>query len=1105
MANYSPNPGVNQTIEELLALGCPPIPVAPQQDPRKKWCHKVAKTKEGVKYCPVDKNLDPIPRFTGKNPSYLKRDGSPWICLHGEFQSRLPTEGELKEFFCHPDTGVGSLGGHAGLDWLDFDRKCYDSQESCDRDVERIISENNLQGTWIERTGSDGWRVAVKPRQKPTFTNFATSPDGQHVGEALFEGRFTVLAPTIHPNGKPYRRVGWGEPIEVESLQAIGIYPSKDEVEQAARNQKREQRKASNPHYGQPTNPQDNPWDIRNFAHYFEGYHERSDGWAAAQCPHHNGTSQTSFRVHLDTGEYKLWCGCNTKDVYKSGLALALASGYKLPKRDDRQRPISRDEWELTFGFGKRLRERVKQTLESFQGFGNPPVANPTVKEAPDQLFQEANQRLTTWQDAVATGYKFILDKSAPSLGKSHAAGIALPDAFAVDSLWYISTDHRNPTTGVIEQNYTDLPVRHNGLKIDESRQTPHGNPFLVWPKAGEEPDTKGNCFRTDLFQKFRAKNLNVEVSNSSPICLRCKLAYLCKQGSGGKYGATFRGERQNALASDRIRAHADSLPSPEDFDYSSSGMIWDEVGVQLKPMDSVDVTLTDFDQVWAELEAKSEDLHEALKPLRLALRPILTGELKQPYHGWDDASIRVILPQKPDNLSQIINELEVLLQPDLSFLSNQPDFIAADKGISRAMQNLINQTFRRQAHEDFREAFQRLALNWLVPFLWIWAGERGAFRCSGQTLTIFSRCERHAAVARAASFNLFLDATITRERLALLLGIDPSEIYVVEQETPLHGNLRIIQVTGMGKLGKDRSDSLKQRVAALRYSLEQQHPGIVFGDWKVHAEDGDGQWFVNLRGSNEFRNDSAMCVFGIPYQNVGHLQALYQTLTGDSAPLDKETPHEGLQRFIEAHVQAEIEQAVGRLRAHIRPSEQLTFFFVGDYDLSFLGLPIEQVEAFQICKEAGTNAQITRWKILEAVRTLKSQRAKLTQEAIATLIGRSQELISKTAVAFGGWKPLKKILLALLNPLYSGSNNFLELTDDERWLAQSYLPIVLGEPPEVATREVGQIIQAYGISAFLRILMAATPQTQVRLLALLLQAFPFHTELVALLEGGVP
>ncbi len=331
MNRYSPNPGVNETIEALLALGCPPIPVAPPQDPRRELCYQVTKTKDGVMFCRLDKNLNPIPKFTGKNPSFLKRDGSPWICQHGKFQNRLPSKDELQKFFCHPDTGVGTLGGHAGLNWLDFDQKHYDSQEDCDHDVERIISENNLQSSWIERTGSDGWRVAVKPRQLPTFTNFATSPDGQHVGEALFEGRFTVLAPTIHPNGKSYRRVGWGEPVEVESLQAIGIYPSKDEVEQAERNQKREQRKASNPHYGQPTNPQDNPWDIRNFAHYFEGYHERSDGWAAAKCPHHNGTSQTSFRIRLDTGEYKLWCGCNTKDVYQSGLALAAASGYKLP------------------------------------------------------------------------------------------------------------------------------------------------------------------------------------------------------------------------------------------------------------------------------------------------------------------------------------------------------------------------------------------------------------------------------------------------------------------------------------------------------------------------------------------------------------------------------------------------------------------------------------------------------------------------------------------------------------------------------------------------------------------------------------------------------
>jgi hypothetical protein len=361
----SPNPDINATIKALLALGCPPIPVAPKQNPRNEWCHRVVKNKEGHLFCPVDKSLNPIPKFTGKNPSYIDRNGSPRICKHGEFQNRLPTEAELRRFFCHPDTGVGTLGGHAGVVWLDFDTKCYASQEACDQDVVNIIERGNLQNTWIERTGSGGWRIAVKPRQKPSFTNFATNPNGQHLGEALFEGRFTVLSPTIHPNGKPYRRVGWGGPVEVESLEAIGIFPSKDELEQAERNQKREQRKASNPHFGQPTNPQDNPWDIRNFAHYFEGYHEQGNGWAAAKCPSHNGTSQTSFRVKLDTGEYKLWCGCNTKDVYKSGLALALASGYKLPEARPEQEIEVTPANEQGIRF-KVLRKSLDQLLEIF-------------------------------------------------------------------------------------------------------------------------------------------------------------------------------------------------------------------------------------------------------------------------------------------------------------------------------------------------------------------------------------------------------------------------------------------------------------------------------------------------------------------------------------------------------------------------------------------------------------------------------------------------------------------------------------------------------------------------------------------------------------------
>jgi hypothetical protein len=50
--------------------------------------------------------------------------------------------------------------------------------------------------------------------------------------------------------------------------------------------------------------------------------------------------------------------------------------------------------------------------------------------------------------------------------------------------------------------------------------------------------------------------------------------------------------------------------------------------------------------------------------------------------------------------------------------------------------------------------------------------------------------------------------------------------------------------------------------------------------------------------------------------------------------------------------------------RSLICPEEQLTFYFVGDYDLRNLGVPAEQVEAFLIAPEAGTAAQSIRWKI---------------------------------------------------------------------------------------------------------------------------------------------
>ena len=220
-----------EVIDWLIAHNYPALPVAPTQDGRK--YHKVvqAKLEQGVwTHCPLEPGtLSPVPLYTGKNPSYLDRRGIPHLVNHRQYQKRLPKALELEAWFAHQSNGVGTLGGWNNTTWLDFDVKQFPSQAECDAAVSALLERPELQQTLIERSHSGGWRIGVKVKQKPNFTNFSLTPGGPHVGEALYAGRFTVLAPTIGPSGNPYQSVQRTMPVEVESLESIGIYSTKKE------------------------------------------------------------------------------------------------------------------------------------------------------------------------------------------------------------------------------------------------------------------------------------------------------------------------------------------------------------------------------------------------------------------------------------------------------------------------------------------------------------------------------------------------------------------------------------------------------------------------------------------------------------------------------------------------------------------------------------------------------------------------------------------------------------------------------------------------------------------------------------------------------------
>ncbi|MBW4559652.1 MAG: DUF3987 domain-containing protein [Mojavia pulchra JT2-VF2] len=216
----------NTAIEWLTKHGYPALPVAPKQDP--------------FKYPKSDKNgnieyekdgATPKPFFTGKNPSYLDESNKPHLIPHTQYQKRLPTQIELDTWFANPLNGVGTLGGWNNTVWIDFDVKNFDSQQECDRLVSEWLNRYPaLKATFIERTHSGGWRIGIRVRKKPEFTNFALSTGGKHVGECLGNGRFTVLSPTIGPSGNPYQSINKGELVEVEDLESIGLYSTKKQA-----------------------------------------------------------------------------------------------------------------------------------------------------------------------------------------------------------------------------------------------------------------------------------------------------------------------------------------------------------------------------------------------------------------------------------------------------------------------------------------------------------------------------------------------------------------------------------------------------------------------------------------------------------------------------------------------------------------------------------------------------------------------------------------------------------------------------------------------------------------------------------------------------------
>ena len=774
----------------------------------------------------------------------------------------------------------------------------------------------------------------------------------------------------------------------------------------------------------------------------------------------------------------------------------------QLPNPQLHSPTITREQWEATHGINREVEDFIKsltQVADKAKKFIGEVIYQPasTTPASTEKLDVDVwflkEDRTQTYLDAAKSGKKFILDISHAGGGKSHTAGAFMPDQFSVAKLFYISTEHRNPTVATLE-TWTDLPVRHNGLVADDTKLTPLGNPHIHWPQAGVEPNIEGTCYRTPLFHTLAAKGYQTETNaeaSLNPICNACKHRANCAgsdfPGSpqGKIPGATYRRDRRDALSTDRIRANINSLPKPDDINLS--GAFVDEVSRQLQPVDFTQVSLSDFDYTMMEVQTKLPQIYDQIKNLIILIRTLLTGEIpltQETYHGYSDEMVRQYLGEIPDNLPEIINQLETIA-PNIEDLVLEPDSVNLDgvegntKSVNRSTLKFIRDHFNKQATSETKKNLDNLPVRWLVPLLEVIGNlKRGALRVKNKKLIIGTNTTRQSDVLKAFDFVFLMDATAKRETVAKQLSVNPEEILVISEMRPDYSNLTIHQIIGFGLLGKNRSEPLKARISAIRNELNQRHKGkIGYIDHKSEKSEGDGHWFVDNRGSNAYQELDALCSFGTPYQDIGALQQLYITTTGDT---NVGEDSENFQAFISEHVQAEVIQCGGRLRANRRPEDDLTYYVVSDQDLSYLldyfpGATFVQSLAFEIVPEAGTDTQQTRWAILQGFKQLVAAGAEIKQKAIASIAGISQSSVSKTAKEFGGWKTLRKILLALYSSLYRSSNILTDgLSENEKWFIDEYFPLLKenypSNPPPVV-KEVVTIAIALGCQSFQRIM----------------------------------
>lgn len=634
------------------------------------------------------------------------------------------------------------------------------------------------------------------------------------------------------------------------------------------------------------------------------------------------------------------------------------------------------------------------------------PVSNPhPTKGDRTPIEYQAGERLQTWIERVRGGDRFILDGSGMGLGKTYDSGLLQPSDFGVSQLIFVTNDPRNVTTETLK-DWTVNQGRHGGLVEVPG---PNGTIQIRRAKKGETPDIKSNCDRHQLAEILPARNVE---ATGAHICPGCKHRKTCKLGTGE---FTYLFDRQNALSEERFISHIDSL-DPRAFpgDHNNPGvvLVLDEASQQ-KFVKSFKVRWSDIDRTLADLRADHPTEAMQLEPVLNTLRS-LRGHV--PLTTVDHLEVLKLLPQLPDLNDEDIQRLS---RQGLEFLA--PDQLVEQYGFaaSTRLSDLprdVRHSLRQDTRQLADQAEQAIALRWLPEFCHAVKGE-GRLRLTPEGLQITHIDTHRLAVLTNPKVKavVLLDGTETPAYFEQWLG--RSVKYIRQADPELVAEVELVQVTGLGVMGFNRGERQEEKSKAVVDALRSIDSQALVIDAQNYALNGDGYWFRDSRGRNDFVNANTLILVGTPFPSLGAVVDEYALMMGihpdtqsvlrsytisaiNTAPGGpwwvrslNELGDSSAAAFYRHRVQAELDQAIGRLRASRRSGEKLTVYLLSDYPLD---KPVRLVEAEALAPVATRKAVATDRRIEQAIAQLENM-GDVTLKAIAQLAQVSLGRVAKS------------------------------------------------------------------------------------------------------------